>query len=224
LIDAKTDSIVEVLDGNFRRFDFQFDLRSSQLNIQATFSKDTPVKSVRVTLERTRRSFCERKRYILSLVIPMAIFSVQPFPWDHTWSRQHPTLDRDAQVIPLQQEFKVTGCDPIYQVYDVSLKQYGFYIAADDSFSSLHCKVNIFADTSCVFGEEAAALVLGNRITYKIVHQRTERSAPYFLFGSRNDNVFAGSIAAGNYSITASIDGIQHAPLNFTVGNEACTV
>jgi hypothetical protein len=198
LIDAKTDSIVKVLDGNFQRFDYQFDLRSSQLNIQATVSKDTPVKSVRVTFDRPKRSFCERKTPYSVFGDSNGNFFIATIPLGSHLVTATPYTGSGCTGnagVPLQQEFKVTRCCPLYQVYDVSLKQYGFYIAADDSFSNLPCKVNIFADVSCAFAE-AVTLVLRNRITNKIVHERKERSAPYFLFGNRNDNVFAGSIAA----------------------------
>jgi hypothetical protein len=223
LIDAKTDVVIEVL-GDY--IDYQsVQSSSSKLNIQATFSEDVPVESVRVTFDNPKRSFCEEKapysifgdsngKYY-DVTIPLGTHLVTATSYAQAGCA-------GSAGIALAKTVEVIGCYISYNVYNVSDGSYYTileYSNGQDSYelSGLPCEVNIEAAIYCSFVVGVTRLELRNTATNQLVTARNEREAPYFLFGNDNSRIFSGSIPSGSYSITANVDGIQHPSVNFTV-------
>jgi hypothetical protein len=218
LVDAKTNSVIELLGDVIDYHRVQSS--SSKLNIQATFSQDDPVESVRVTFDNPKRSFCEENApYSIfgdsngnyyDATIPLGTHLVTATPYAQAGCK-------GSAGIALSQTVEAIGCYIAYNVYNASDDSYYSYLEDTYELSGLPCEVNIEATVTCSFGVGVTRLELRNTATNQLVTARNERKAPYFLFGDSNADILPGSIPPGSYSIMAIVDGIQHPSVNFAV-------
>ena len=125
----------------------------------------------------------------------------------------------------ISQEFFVKGCDYI---------QYGLYDARRDIYlSNLHnasnvphppCQVNVGVTFTCGFVPSSVRLELRRASDNVLIVRRDERSAPYLLFSDDGrGNILPGSIPAGEYKLTASINNVVHPSVTFSLGTCSAT-
>jgi hypothetical protein len=225
VIDARNDRFVEVLNDFIIYWDPSTSSLSDKLNLQAVFSSQLSVKSVRVQFD-DRASHCEGAEpyavfgdkkgnyYGESLSIGPHTVSATPFIQERC---------KGPPGTPMVKDFVVDGCDLYGTIYDVKQDIVVDEILGDYDAPSLPCKVNVEAIPYCHFEVSTVRLVMREKDSNKIIHDITEHQRPYFLFGNHRDDVNAGSISAGNYTITTFINGIEHVTINFNVGNDHCT-
>jgi hypothetical protein len=222
LVDSQTDKNLGVLgDLNYQ----YHDLSSSKLNIQAIFNKSIPIASVRVNF--LKRSYCEKEApYSIfgdvrgdfrNDIIPLGSHVVTATPYATTGCQGSPG-------IPLTTNFDVFGCDIKFYIYDTSL--HSIIAILDDSPAEipiLPCKINIEAVPFCGFDVESVKIELRDIVNDVVIHTRTERAAPYFIYGDTGGKPSSGSILPGEYTLTATIDGIVHPSVTFSaVEQDAC--
>jgi hypothetical protein len=240
LIDSQKDSFIQVVDD---LVDYAY-LPSFKLNVQAGFGPSVAVKSVRMTFDRPKVSVCDdtapysvfgdSNGNFFNATIPLGSHLVTATPYAR--SRCQGTAG-----IPLKKKFSMRGCRIFFIVADTNPKaSYSQCVLGgiDPSVSAgrpvtvsaLPCSVNIWMRQFCGFPPSPVVrMELRNAITNKVIHKRTERQEPYYLFGDLLDStgkseVLSGSIPPGSYSILTFIDNIQYPAFNFTVGNGTCTV
>jgi hypothetical protein len=216
LIDAEADVRIEEL-GSAVNYEF-VKSSSSELNFEATFSSSS-VRSVLVTFDNPSRSFCEGKKpyavfgdtegdfYGATIPLGKRTVNATAFPQSNC---------RGTAILKQSKTFDVNGCGLFFRIYDAKTDQAAFNLTAGANVT-LPCKVNVEAVVKCGFEVEEVRLELLNKGTGNTV-KRTEHVKPYFLFGNDNRDIYSGSIARGNYSITATIDDIKHRSLDFQVG------
>ena len=56
----------------------------------------------------------------------------------------------------------------------------------------------------------------------ELIHRKMDDSAPYFLFGSKGNNVYNGQIARGTYRIRTRVNGVFTPFTRFTLQGPAC--
>jgi hypothetical protein len=114
----------------------------------------------------------------------------------------------------------VVGCDHVnYALFDARRDQYISSLYNSSTVRRPPCQVNIGVEFSCGFTPGMVRLELRNATNNRIVSSREETMEPYFLFGDNGKgNINVGTIPAGEYSITATIDGIVHPTVRFTIG------
>jgi hypothetical protein len=212
LIDAESDSVIELL-GDFVNY---LSTPSPNLNIQASFSNDLPVESVRITFDNPKRSFCTGTAPYTVFGDSNGIFFGKPIPVGPHLVTAAAFAEADCQGnagTTLSQRFEVLGCSIYFNFLDPSNSTSNVvYLEIDIEVEvpSLPCDLNIEAGVSCGFEVEGVRLELRDTLTNTVVSTRTDMVPPFFVFGADN-------IVPGAYSITAWIDGIQHPSLNFTV-------
>jgi hypothetical protein len=255
LINSQTDTFIEPLGATIDYGEFP----TSKLNIQATFDPDIPVSSVRMTFDNPNRTFCENKApYAMfgdskgdfyNATIPLGSHLATATPFGLPGCRGPPG-------IPIATNFDVeVGCDFFLYAHDTGA--YGWNDIPDDSgcplggsqgyyrfnvffgdvpsfnVSALPCNVNIEYRPSCGFDVRVVRMTLHNAVTKEVVHERTDREFPYFLFGTRTVSstpygpLYAASnnsIAPGSYTLTIVVNGIQQPTFNLFVGDQVkCT-
>jgi hypothetical protein len=141
----------------------------------------------------------------------MGISSTLRSHWAHTWSLQHHMLDHDAKSYivgdaspkALYLRCVLGGIDPSNSV------------GRPVTVSVLPRSVNIWIRPFCAFlPSPVVRIELRNTTSNKLIHQRTERQEPYYLFGDLLDStgkfkVSSGSIPSGSYSILTFINNFQ---------------
>jgi hypothetical protein len=209
------------------------------------------VKSVRLTFDRPKRSYCEgRAPYsvfgdnngnFLDATIPLGSHLVTATPYARTGCK-------GRAGVPLSKNFTVNGCTIFYRIYSVNTERYGQFLGFTGSYfedifgyedlvdpvvSARPCKVNILVEPICGFNNFGLAnlplkMELRNAVTNKVVVASEDPEYPFYLFGnvgyggSRDPVTLFGSIQPGKYTINSTIEGIQHPSLSFTVGNRTC--
>lgn len=218
LIDADSDSAIELL-GDFVNYG---SIRTPSLNIEASFSVDLPVESVRLTFDNPKRSFCKGTApfsvfgdsngnyFGKSLLVGSHLVTATAFSEANC---------QGTASSELSQSFEVLGCSTYFTIYDATNSSTFVYLDpfSDTQVPSLPCELNIEAGFYCGFEVDGVRMELRDTSSDTVVSSRTDMVPPYFLFGDSNNNIASSSIAPGTYSITVWIDGIQHLPLNFTV-------
>ena len=227
VIDAKNNRFVEVLNDFIKYWDPMPKTISDQLNIQAVFSPELSVKSVRVQYD-DRHSRCENAEpfsvfgdkhgnYYGESMTPGAMHTVSATPYTKEKCKGAPGT-------PIVKDFEVHNCFVSVYIYDVNQDAIIDQIVDHYYTPSLPCNVNAEFIPSCRFEIEKLRMVLREKETNKTVHDHTEHQSPYFFFGNRkNGGLHGGSISPGNYTMTLFIDGFEQFSINFDVGDEACT-
>lgn len=220
LYDADTDGLLGVLGGNVN----YTTLSASSLNIQANFASDLPpISSVRVTFDQPARTFCEtslpytvfgddtRGDYF-GATIPLGSHVVTATPYSQSGCRGTPGRN-------VSQAFQVSGCSVRFDLYDGKTNLFNATLTRGFAVSFPPCAVNIEAVVTCGFPVKRVALALTRNTTNAVAASRAETAYPYFLFGDDGaGDVFSGTIAAGNYTVSATINGIAHPAHSFTLG------
>jgi hypothetical protein len=198
---------------------------SSKLNIQAVFSPELPVQSVKVAFddhpphcEKTApyAVFKEMKGDYYGETIQKGLHKVSATPY----ARRN---CRGSAGTPLVKKFVVNGCYWYNTIYDVNVDNIVHYHFVGDYVTpSLPCEFNMELVALCGFDIDNIRMVLRDE-KGKVVHEHTDYHIPYYLFGSHRGKVNAGSIAPGNYTYTPYINGIEHDTMVIAVGNAACT-
>jgi hypothetical protein len=219
LIDADSDSSIDVL-GDYVSYG---SIPASSLNIQAIFSNDLSVESVRLTFDNPRRSFCQGTAPYSVFGASNGNFFGKPIPVGTHLVTATAFAESNCQGnagTTLSQSFEVFGCFIDFSFLDASNLPIYYYleVGLDNELPSLPCNLNIEASVYCGFDVGGVRLELRDTLTNAVVSARTDMVPPFYVFGSdSNGNIATGSIAPGSYSITAWVEGIQHPPLNFTV-------
>lgn len=218
LVDGETNNVTHVL-GDIVDYSASYML-SPMINIQAIFSDDPPVESVRMTFDNPPRSFCkgtppysvfgDSNGNFFGKAIPIGLHAVNATAYAESDCQ-------GAEVAMLSQSFEVVGCSLYFQYYDASNSS--SYLESEDiALSGWPCDVNIEAVVYCGFTVGGVRMEFRDTSTNTLILTRTEMVPPYFLFGVDTDgDIATGSIPPGDYSITAWVDGIQHSPYNFSV-------
>jgi hypothetical protein len=209
LVDANTSQVRQAL-GDIDYSSSDYPATTSALNIQAVVPVDT-VRSMRVSGDR-RRNFCEttapysifgdRAGNFYDAILPIGRHVVKAVPYGLR------NCQGPAGPV-LRGTFQVTGCAMTYQLYTgdawVSFLTDGAEIAESP------CAVNLLVTAECGFPIQSVQLVLqqGN----VVIQSRVQRIVPYFLWSTS----LSRTLAAGQYTLRATVDGIAHEPLQFTV-------
>jgi hypothetical protein len=125
----------------------------------------------------------------------------------------------------ITKSFQVRGCFQYGIIYDVStdpITPGPIPVTIFTTVPSVPCQVNIEVVTTCGFKIQNVGLKLLNKATNQTIRKQTEYEYKYFLFGNRGENVYAGSIPAGEYIIETSVNGFKHYTAYLTVEHE-CT-
>jgi hypothetical protein len=217
LINSETDKPIEDLGSTV---DYKL-INTSKLNLEAKFQSHSSksshsVKSVRVTFDNPKRSFCDEKEPysvfgdtdgdFYDATIPLGTHTVTATPYKESGC-QKPAGTK------LSKTFKVKGCGLSFNIYNAKTNSLSGELEDGDEVT-LPCKVNMEAVVQCGFNVEEVRLELRNKDTGDAV-KRTEYEEPYYLFGNH------GSIAKGSYRMTVWIDGIKHPSLDFKVTSVA---
>jgi hypothetical protein len=204
----------------------------SRLNIQAYFN-DNVTKSVWMTFDKPRRSFCESrapysvfgdiKGDYLNSTIPVGthVVTATPYATSNCTGRAGKTIS---------DTFDVLGCAVIFYVYSVynNSSSYCNRITVDPYYSNVIPSSNINIESvtfPCRFRIAAVLFEIRDVKSKKVILTTTQkRGAPYYLFGRNGTVPYSGSIPPGNYTIQVTVDGIQHAPMPFRAidDNDAC--
>ena len=225
LIDSETDLFIEPIGDSV-----YYGNVNSRLNIQAVFSDEAAIGSVLVKFDNPVRSFCEE-------FPPFSVF----WDTDGDYFDAKPVIPIGSHTVSatayaqngcsgtagttISKNFEVFGCYIEYAIYDVVSLCPLYYLFPGDFFiydiDAIPCEVNIQMFAYCGFTVNTVQLELRNTATDNVVTTKTEKTNPYYLFGNEGDVLNSGSIGPGEYSITATVDGIKHPAVPFTVSN-AC--
>ena len=120
----------------------------------------------------------------------------------------------------LLQSFTVTPCvDVNYAVWDAGRDKYVTSLNNATTITSPPCQVSLGVEFLCGFTPDSVRLELRNAANNALVKSNVEYNAPYFLFKDNGQgNINSGTIAAGEYKLTAIIDGLPHPSVRFTFG------
>jgi hypothetical protein len=199
---------------------------SAQLNMEAKFNGVANIRSVRLTLDKPAESRCEG-------TAPFALFGNlgsnyygKPFQLGKrlvTASAYNRSSCSGAPVATLSQSFEVLGCPFVhYAAYDAGRDKYLITLNNATTIARPPCQVSIGVTFACGFTPSSVRMELRNAVTNNLVRSVVESKAPYFLFrNSGTGDIYSGTIPAGEYTITAIIDGIVHPAVRFTFGT--CT-
>jgi hypothetical protein len=201
---------------------------TSSLSIAAKFHSNTnattAVRSVRFTLDQPRRNVCESSRPFTLFGDTNGNIAGAPFVIGSRMVTATPYTRSNCRGTAgkrLSQKFTVVGCEYVnYAVYDGRRDKYISSLYNASTVRSPPCQVNIGVEFVCGFIPGMVRLELRNAVNNRmVVSTRVETTAPYFLFGDNGQgNINVGSIPAGEYTITAIIDGIVHPAVRFTMG------
>jgi hypothetical protein len=215
LIDAKRDIVIGLLEGYLG-----YDFLPSTLNIQANFDQNITVHSVLMTFDNPNLSFCERnapfavfgdiKGNFKGVIIPLGMHVVTATSFAQSSCKGPPGPQ-------LTQKFNINGCNLEYYIMDNNGNNY--YVGYnDDTMYILPCPFNIEVIVQCGFEPQIVQLVLQHSNTKKIVISRKEHVSPYTL----SKNGIKKTLLIGNYTLSATIDGIFHPPKATFVVNSQC--
>jgi hypothetical protein len=111
-------------------------------------------------------------------------------------------------------------CTTSYGLYNAATDTQVSLLRNGDTISSPPCSVNIRVNVTCAEPVAFPQVVMQVRsLNGNIVQTRTEKLAPYYLFGDAGTNVLGGAISAGTYTIDTTYPGvIMPKPLTFTFG------
>jgi hypothetical protein len=187
-------------------------INTSALAIEATFTQPNSVRSVMLKLDN-RPAICEN-------YIPYKIsgpLSIGNRLIDATAYSQ--SFCRGRVLGKISQNFVVTGCNFVqYGLYDADRDTYVTNLYNASTVSSPPCNLNIGVAFQCGFKPKTVRFELRRASNNALVLRRDESSAPYFLFSNLGNNILSGSIPAGEYILSAIIDGIAHPSVRFTFG------
>lgn len=201
-------------------------LPSSQLNIMATYDTALPVpKSVRLTFDNPPSSICDNTPPFSvfgdlngdfnNTSIPVGSHVVTATPFDDINCQGTAGSTRN-------QNFTLEKCPMELRFYNAQSGRKIMY--SSNELVSLPCSVNIRAFIFRCFPITEVKLELYNSATNRIVVSRTERVAPYFLFGDVRGKMLGGEITPGIYLLKVIVDGIEMDQFPFSVleecGNE----
>jgi hypothetical protein len=200
-------------------------ITSSQLTLDAKFNGNTTIRSVRLTLDKPPVSRCENNP-------PFSLFGNsgnnyfgQPFPIGKRLVNATAYTRGSCSGNPattISQSFVVVGCKFVhYAVYDAGRDKYLTTLNNATTIARPPCQVSIGVTFQCGFTASTVRLELRNAVTNSLVRSVDEYNAPYFLFRNNGRDINSGTIPAGEYTITAIIDGIVHPSVRFTFG--VCT-
>ena len=196
-------------------------LKTSDLSIEAVFSKPNDVDSVRLQLD-SQQSVCENKNNKFKIYgelndkdIPFAIGSrvITATAYSNSNCKGN-DLEETAQA------FMVKGCDFVnFGLYDASREMYLSNLYNGSSVPNPPCQVNIGVTFTCGFVPKTVRLELRRASNNDLVMRQDERIAPYFLFGNNGTGIiFSGRIQSGEYKLILIIDNIVHPSVIFTFG------
>jgi hypothetical protein len=108
------------------------------------------------------------------------------------------------------------ACNVVFNVYNVRTQAVVKTLTSGTTITAPPCNINIEAILPCLPGTvtkiKMELLRNGN-----VIRQREEESR-FFLFGNVGDTASSGTIAAGTYTIRATINGVvQPKPVTFTL-------
>lgn len=88
------------------------------------------------------------------------------------------------------------------------------------------CQINVEAVVACPTPLTSVVTIQlraasGGTLRGRVVDARGERTAPYFLYGDSDGDVFPGTIGAGNYTLNAIVRDVTTPSVSFRLG--ACT-
>lgn len=199
---------------------------TSQLNMEAKFNVAATIQSVRYTLDKPPLSRCETGAPFTLFGNSGSNYFGEPIPIGKrliTANAYSRSSCSGTAAATLSQSFDVLGCEHVhYAVYDAGRDKYLTTLNNATTISRPPCQVSIGVTFKCAFTASMVRLELRNAVTNSLVKSMEEYNAPYFLFGDNGQgNIAAGAIPAGEYTVTAIIDGIVHPSVRFTFG--ACT-
>ena len=195
---------------------------SSDLSIEAIFSRPHNIQSVRLQLDN-QRSICRSKFNEYKIYgeggnndVPFA-----PGARVISASAYSKYFCLGPVVESVSQEFFVKGCDFVqYELYDAQRDIYVSNLYNGTIFTSPPCQVNIGVTFTCGYTPKKVRLELRRASNNALVVSRDELFSPYLLFSDNgNGNILPGRILAGEYKLTAIIDTIIYPSVTFTMGN-----
>jgi hypothetical protein len=209
LIDAATNDSL----GSLVKIDYSTNIATLGIGAESDDCPNAPVESVRLSLDKPRITVCERlSPYVLDLksrLIPLGTRTVTATLFSGPMCDGEPGNS-------LSLSFDVQGCSLTFKVYSGKTNLEFASLSDGGTLASPPCEVNIEAAATCGFPINTVLLQL--RRGKRLIGSRTERGAPFFLFGNAGSNVFSGTISAGAYSIQATINGLVHPAISFTFG------
>jgi hypothetical protein len=215
LLNPIVDRRIELLN----RFVSYFNLPTSRLNIEATFSSNP--KSVRVTFDDPPRDFCENTPPFtvfgdlngdyFNATIPVGEHLVTATPYNLTKCQ--------GSAGPSQnQSFLLDGCWFYTTIIDVAYNVsvgYNYF-----GLSYLPCSLNIEVIVQCGFSPKEVKLEVRNTVTNTLLVSRVELAAPYYLFGDVKGKPLSGALPPGKYRVDVIVDGIDMGSNSFVFSKE----
>ena len=194
---------------------------TTDLSIKAVFSKPNNIQSVRLQLDN-QRSICKNKfdeyriygengNDDIPFVIGNRVISATAYS---------KYFCLGSAIDGISQEFAVKGCDNIqYGLYDAQRDMYVSNLFNGSMVTSPPCQVNMGVTFACGFEPKKVRLELRRASNNALVVRRDEFFLPYLLFSDNGmGNILSGRVPAGEYKLTAIIDGITHPSVTFNLG------
>jgi hypothetical protein len=103
-----------------------------------------------------------------------------------------------------------------YRLYDKDLEAYYVNLFGEDNVSYPPCNINIEAVVSCPTPFEGAVRMQLRSSDGSLVKAKTEKHAPYFLFGDFKGKIRSSQLL-GEYTIQSSLNGKWAEPMRFTL-------
>jgi hypothetical protein len=108
-------------------------------------------------------------------------------------------------------------CTPSFSVLNAATDTFFTTLVDGQRLRNPPCLINIEA-VYCNQVDGPVDIRLSKRLTNSTVESNTVNSYPYFLFGVKRDNILAGAIPFGSYTIHSSTRSASIEPVNFRLG------
>jgi glycerophosphoryl diester phosphodiesterase len=113
----------------------------------------------------------------------------------------------------------VERCSPIFNVYNGANNSFVGTLKKGATFKCPPREINIEVVLPCGPQGLPVTVRLTNFNDQVVVASRLERTAPYFLYGDSNGDVFSGRLDRGKYWISATVNGKTSDPFTFRLGS-----
>ena len=109
-----------------------------------------------------------------------------------------------------------SACSVTYRIYDKDLEEYYINLYGDDNLSYPPCNINIEAVVNCPTPFTGVVRMQLRNIDGTLVKAKTEKEAPYFLYGDFKGRVRSAKVQ-GEFTIETILNQTATDPVRFTL-------